>query len=410
MAADDPDISELRSAYDDFRTHASPEDVKALDLVLAEAHRQATEILSDQRSQVDYPTFGSVWSMLHPELEAPQEQVGNRTLLGLPARVDGQGQIWGNQKYQQLDPLWAQALIQLAKFRSNKAPFRTSPAILEIKNDASFAIVGDWGSGFSDETQGAKAVGAEIRKWNPEYTMHIGDVYYAGDPQQEMANFVDLWHPGTVGSFTLNSNHEMYSGAHAYFEQALAATPFALQNGTSYFALFNENWLIVGLDTAYFSSPTRLYMEGVLDSGQQDFLAALRDPERHGKASEATKVIVLSHHEGLDFKGEQPRGLWNQVTGALGRPPDYWYWGHAHNAVAYRPYSGCLCRCVGHGAVPYGVATNLQIAPQVEWFETQSAGDKVVPERVLNGYLQLELHGPSLTEKFVGEDGTVRWP
>ncbi len=30
------------------------------------------------------------------------------------------------------------------------------------------------------------------------------------------------WPMGTHGSFTLNSNHEMYSGAHGYFKELAA--------------------------------------------------------------------------------------------------------------------------------------------------------------------------------------------
>ena len=37
----------------------------------------------------------------------------------------------------------------------------------------------------------------------------------AADQEQHL--LVKLWPPGSLGSFTLNSNHEMYSGAKPYF-------------------------------------------------------------------------------------------------------------------------------------------------------------------------------------------------
>jgi hypothetical protein len=208
---------------------------------------------------------------------------------------------------------------------------------------------------------------------------------------------------GKTASFTLNSNHEMYSGGYPYFTVALAKDgKFKAQNGTSYFALFNKDWLIIGLDTSYFSSSRNLYMDGTIDSSQTEFL------RRTCAASPEAKIIIVSHNEGFDLKGQQTNALWNQIKTAIGRAPDYWYWGHAHNAVVYKPYDGCLARCIGHGAVPYGVASDLEGAPAVEWYEKGDAGDLQLP-RVLNGYLLLTLDGPSLSEKLIGEDGSTRW-
>ena len=45
----------------------------------------------------------------------------------------------------------------------------------------------------------------------------------------------------------LNGNHEMYSGGFGYFKLILPA----FEQDSSYFALQNEHWLLVGLDTAY---------------------------------------------------------------------------------------------------------------------------------------------------------------
>src|SRR5204863_2881027 len=133
--------------------------------------------------------------------------------------------------------------------------------------------------------------------------------------------------------------------------------------------LVNDHWMLTGLDTDYFSSPDNLYMDGTIDPAQSQFLQNTRNtfPGR--------QIIIVSHHEGLDLKGERTNSLWMQVKNALGRAPDYWHWGHAHNAVVYKPTENCRSRCIGHGAVPYGVAKELDGAPAVEWFEKGTAND-----------------------------------
>ena len=97
-----------------------------------------------------------------------------------------------------------------------------------------------------------------------QITVHLGDVYYAGTSDEELHLFASLWPPGSFGSFALNSNHEMYSGAKPYFLETLANDKFLKQGGCSYFALENTNWVIVGLDSAYFSNPESMYMDGSL--------------------------------------------------------------------------------------------------------------------------------------------------
>ena len=121
------------------------------------------------------------------------------------------------------------------------------------------------------------------------------------------------------------------------------------------------------------------------------------------------RIMVLTHHEGADLPGQTTTTLWQQVTSCLGRAPDVWYWGHAHNGVVYAPIDGCRARCVGHGAIPYGPASMLAGVPSVLWSETVAAKDAAQPERVTNGYVRVTLDGPTLTEALVAEDGGVRW-
>jgi hypothetical protein len=392
---------ELRSAYSAFAARAAPHEKLAVDALLEEAHTQAGEVLAGRRSHVDQSHLVVAWGMLHPE---PRPQVVERFNMMEPPFVDGHGGIWSRRKYEQTDPGWSAVLVQFLGYLHNKAGFRTTPQIKPIADAVTLALVGDWGTGYWRQGTGAEGVATHIYRQQPEYSVHLGDVYYAGTQFEEVSEFIKLWPAGKRGSFALNSNHDMYSGSHAYFELTLAASgPFDLQRGTSYFALFNKHWVLVGLDSAYFSPPLQLYKQGIIDPIQEEFLGQI------GNQFTNHRVVVVSHHEGLSLTGDQRNQLWTQVTSALGRVPDYWYWGHAHNAVVYKPQGNCRCRCLGHGAIPYGNASDLAGAPAVEWYETGGANDTLAPERVLNGYVLITLDGESLIEVFMGEDGSVRW-
>src|SRR5439155_9589200 len=78
--------------------------------------------------------------------------------------------------------------------------------------------------------------------------VHLGDVYYAGTQDEVENRFLSLW-PRRVGAINraANSNHEMYSGGYGYFDQTLRR----FGQSSSVFALQNDHWLLVGLDTAY---------------------------------------------------------------------------------------------------------------------------------------------------------------
>jgi hypothetical protein len=78
--------------------------------------------------------------------------------------------------------------------------------------------------------------------------------------------------------------------------------------------------------------------------------------------------------------------------------------------VAYKPLlGGILCRCLGHSALPAGVASDLTNSAFVDWFERCNAGDPDDQLRIFNGFVHLELKGPDLTETFYDELGRVAW-
>jgi hypothetical protein len=190
----------------------------------------------------------------------------------------------------------------------------------------------------------------------------------------------------------------MYNGAYSYYEQALA-NKFTEQKGCSYFALENTDWLIIGLDTAYYADPLDLYLKGKLDDTQVNWLKTLPKNKR---------VMVLTHHEAYDIEGKTPSTVYQQVIDGLGREPVVWYWGHAHNAIVYEAKGSFYGRCIGHGAIPYGNASVLKGNQQVAWYETKSAQDSSIPLRVVNGFAHIVLDGSTISERFIDENGELR--
>lgn len=345
--------------------------------------------------------------------------------------VANDGTLFGFGKYEQLDTGWLEAPFNEALTDAfGKAPFgqkRPYVGPLQGKDPGNIrvAILGDWGTGTS--VAASQAVFRQALEQNPDYLIHLGDVYYTGSPNtkwppyagedKEYENFINLWSacPKSVISFTLNSNHEMYCGAHGYFENALTAPPFRTQNGKSYFLLENDHWQIFGLDSAY-DSPYVLYMKGALNDEQTHFVQSHVHPHK--------RVIVFTHHTGLVNDGTQYESLWNDVKTALnGNSPHYWYWGHIHNGIVYSNRtpagSATRARCVGHSAFPFGLAwgltkprskpTPIDYIETVEFFAHESAGDDH-PGRMKNGFALIELKGSSINETFYDEDGKTVWP
>ena len=136
------------------------------------------------------------------------------------------------------------------------------------------------------------------------------------------------------------------------------------------------------------------------------------------KATEAQtsnkKLIVLTHHNPIDIPGANTNALFTQVMNAFpgGGGPNYWYYGHEHVAAVYKPLtpSGVQLRCAGHGALPWGHASDLANSPTVVWYENRNAHDPDIPERVYNGFVMLTLDGPNITEVFYDENGGTAYP
>jgi len=330
--------------------------------------------------------------------------------------------------YEAIDLGWLESLgdrIITKKFTPfpNHIDRKINP-VVEIPDKFKIALAGDWGTGNVSSIN----IKTQMQRVNPDCTIHLGDVYYAGSAQEQRNNFLTgnaKWPAGSYAaapSFALNGNHEMYSGGTPYFNDVLAMTAqFSAQQGLSYFALSNKHWLILGLDTSYYAE-SYFYKKGDLGALQLSWMnqqmAQARSDNKH--------ILLLTHHDGIDIGNDGKtatfqKPLWCQVTqSANGTVPDYWYWGHVHAGIIYSPIAvngGAIkARCVGHGGVPYapfGPAEGLgdpKVGVGVIWAESLKANDPKESRRALNGFVQVTLDGETISEKFVDENGNSRYP
>jgi len=382
------------------------------------ANQQAVSV-SQTGNAPSVPAAPHHLMLAHSALKNDPDGVVSSLEAGVVLDVGPDGVIWGTGKYEQFDPGWTEAfavfLESLLPLIGGKHPFISTPQTIQIPDVVQIGLAGDWGTG-DWRTPANPAPSTDVRNkmalLQPDITIHLGDVYYAGTSDQVQHELVNLWPRGSIGSLALNSNHEMYSGAKPYF-QAMANPPFQLQQGCSFFALENNNWIIVGLDSAYYADETGLYVDGALypanmPNVQNTFLLT----QQANAQVKGKRLILLTHHNGLDATGSKTNALWDHVMGAYpaGGGPAYWYWGHVHIGAVYQPQGpgNTLCRCCGHGGLPWGEAPELD-NPKVAWYEKRSANDPDVPGRVLNGFAMLELDGPNMQEVFYDENGGVAW-
>jgi hypothetical protein len=397
-----------------------PEHRRALEPLIWSAHTQALAARAVPAARLPARAPHEL-STVHTMLNEPAPAAEQTALPDLVVHVGSDGTIWGTGQYENLDPRWAYTLVAYADTLASKVPFPTAPPpVIGIPDDVTIALLGDWGAGqYGDGPSPAVQVADVVRNQvKPGIAVHLGDVYYAGTEQSlvlepyEQNNFLSLWPAAPGGSFALNSNHDMYGGGTGYFQQTLSASgPFAAQQGMSVFALENANWIIVGLDSAYFA--TSFFNDGAIDPTQQAFI---REMALKAQASDKG-LILLSHHNGLSNDGSAPvEPLWSQVTSQIPAGTSvYWYWGHIHIGAVYAPFTDPATqvtvygRCIGHSAIPWGFATELE-SRSVLWFESSlMKGAAASNYPIVNGFEAISLSGSSISEVIYDQYGNRRW-
>jgi 3',5'-cyclic AMP phosphodiesterase CpdA len=321
-------------------------------------------------------------------------------------------------QFDEHDVAWAGSLFTWWRRWLDKHPWITPPAAAApLPGQVRLGLLGDWGTGL----YGAPRCAASLRAAShPDDTIiHLGDVYYSGTPREVEERFLAFW-PKVVGvtSRACNSNHEMYTGGNAYFRHTLPA--FGQQ--ASAFALQNDHWLFVGLDSAYEGSDVH---GGRVSAEQLAWLRGLVD------AAGTRKVVLFSHHQPYSLYEGQGRRLAEDLASVLEAGRIHaWYWGHEHRCVLYDPHPtwGLHGRCVGHSGYPYfrdhfPGGTPSRPNPDGSVWRTLPAGKGAPRGMVLdgpnpyveghvveygpNGYMTVEFAGPDANERVHAPDGTI---
>jgi Calcineurin-like phosphoesterase len=298
--------------------------------------------------------------------------------------------------------------------------------IYAIDDRVKISLAGDWSTG----TDEARIVAAAMEKSEPDFTIHLGDVYYVGDNNEVRENFLGektspyapvKWPMGAMGSFALNGNHEMYADGNGYWRMVLPrmglkerGSEWGAGQWASFFCLENKHWRIIGLDTGYNSTRFDWGKVPVLQRSKwlrkttsfkpactipDSLLAWLRtsvnpDGDKRG-------LILLSHH-GPHSAFE----AWYQIPARqlakLIHRPVIWFWGHEHRLAIYEKFSvkdgiEAYGRCMGHGGMPVGRGTAPDITDcrWLAWDNRRYPSDEEL-DVGYNGYANLSLNGPAL--------------
>jgi hypothetical protein len=285
------------------------------------------------------------------------------------------------------------------------AKFNDSPGgPVPIANRARLVIVGDWGSGIQRALKVKKRMEKAVEDGKAErrqvHVIHLGDVYYSGWKSEYEKRFLEPWPVARgvkdVGSFTLNGNHDMYSGGHGYFGTCLADPRFARQGRSSFFALRNACWQFLALDTSY--------NDQALYGDQVNWTMRQLQENPH------LKTVLLSHHQLFSAYERAAPGIAVQLKSVLktGRI-DGWFWGHEHRCLVYDAAEDvAFASCVGHGGIPeYLVADEGDRLPKPLVYDYRKVwGDGSEPWDMF-GFVCVDLDDESCKLTYVDEDGNV---
>jgi hypothetical protein len=285
----------------------------------------------------------------------------------------------------------------------------------------SIGVLGDYGTGL----YGAPICQNSILTSGDRYDMllHLGDVYYSATPREVESRFFSFWPQAAAPLHrTLNGNHEMYTGGHSYMNLMLPR----FNQSANYFALQNDNWVLIGIDTALKGAFGG--QEGAIEEPQVSWIKSIVG------AAGNRKVVLFSHHQPFSSVENTNGGNLLAQLDSIGVANKIfaWYWGHEHRCLLYDPHPkfGFRGRCMGHAAFPEARPdfTNLSSSPDFgsQWRRLPAKKETNVPAAWIydtnnlyipdfatkfapNGFLRLEFDGPRLVEFVRAADNANVW-
>ena len=295
------------------------------------------------------------------------------------------------------------------------------------------AVAADWGTG----TLEAETVAKNMKTSSPHYTLHLGDVYYMGEADEVEENCLGKprqnytgvdWPTGSLGSFALMGNHEMYSGGQGYFQTFLTMLGLLSPNksvkdpqSASFFCLDTGHWLVLGLDTGYHSGgmPALTAVPGLnaipflnVNARFDEKMMTWLHKTMGAVQTNPTKkpVLILTHHQPMSsFEHAFSKPAKQLAQSGLFRGQELvWLYGHEHRLTIYaRQVVGdtltAYPRCIGHGGMPVELTVVNQRKPEILYYDPrQHPIDKDDPDTMVgyNGHVVLLFTDTALTIEY----------
>lgn len=274
------------------------------------------------------------------------------------------------------------------------------------------ALLSDWAS----DTPESDKVGAVVASHQPDYSVHLGDIYFVGTPREVYDNFhspTASWPKGKWGSLALAGNHEMYSNGKAFFEKLLPTMGVREDENVrvqkaGFFCLENDHWRVIGLDTGY-TSVGRPFLEVLSPPDchlRREQIRWLRNELNLDNPSDERGIVFLSHHPPFSsFRTPFPRPAkqLSQLFGDFLRPV-LWIWGHEHRMVGYHlqkvgklPIYG---RCIGHGGMPVEIDNPKSKPEIIDFYDQRKRTTLLRTEVGYNGFAWLKFKNEELTIEY----------
>jgi hypothetical protein len=355
------------------------------------------------------------------------------------------------------DPLWAECLAVYDRYRLTDPgqPYinfqNIGDFVIEncFPDNASIAVVGDWGTGMNAALILLEQI---AHNFQPDVLMHLGDIYYSGLPAECKTHFTDVidkaWPEGGPRKkplvFTLDGNHDRYGGANGGYYNLIKSlnTAAGKPQPNSYFAIRNNFWQFLALDTSYYDADPRATAAGTAVTKLVDQEVPWHWDKIKNDGANVDKTVnpsggrgtvLLSHHQLYSFTGvgKNANGrqmavnpyLVNQFNGVFNLV-DLWLWGHEHNLCIFEPYSNGpgqplpRGRCVGASAVPMYLSQRPSPDPNLALPAGVNSPPSVVPGTELghNGtvfnycYAVITLAGPKMTVDYYQVNSTDATP
>ncbi|MBL9142938.1 MAG: metallophosphoesterase [Verrucomicrobiaceae bacterium] len=278
---------------------------------------------------------------------------------------------------------------------SGPRPFNPNPACPVISTKPlSLYLFGDWGTGLPMAQQVTRSICKQLKQEDEStqaHVIHLGDVYYIGEAKeyQDYMLAESCWpilldeEIERYGSWSLDGNHDRYSGGYGYFDTLLRDKRFIRWHAddkgepSSFFLIENDDWQVFGLDTSWelpglVESVTQdtwtvkdyAGQNGILTFEQVDWMKRVRNKDKG--------CILLTHHQPASSRTSEKQHA-DATVAALKNAElsdsttlydsiDAWIWGHEHRGVVFKPkekrkhpvlkQAPSFCCCLGHGGVP----------------------------------------------------------